>query len=174
MFESCSINKQGKSHMTYLTPQKTWFRPASVFDANSPFLSALNRQIDRAVEDSGEFQWAAGTQRAQPRMSVSETDHVVEIEAELPGVQDKDLEVSLNGDVLTIKGEKRMEREEQQKDCCHQERAFGRFSRSIDLSFEPDAKTVKTLFSRGVLKITLPKSAGVKQHMVKIPVTAVS
>jgi HSP20 family protein len=101
-----------------------------------------------------------------------ETDNSVEIEAELPGVDEKDLEVALNDDVLTIKGEKKLERDEQRKDYYHQERMYGRFARSITLPFEPDPKSVKTLFGKGVLKITLPKSADAKQHNVKIPVRA--
>jgi HSP20 family protein len=103
-------------------------------------------------------------------MSVSETDSSVEIETELPGVEEKDVEIALNNDVLTIKGEKRIESSLQHSDYCHQERTFGKFARSITLPFEPDPKSVKTLFSRGILKITLPKSAAIKQQTVKIPV----
>jgi len=94
----------------------------------------------------------------------------VEIETELPGVEEKDVEIVLSDDVLTIKGEKRMDSSLQHSDYCHQERTFGKFARSITLPFEPDSKSVKTLFSRGVLKITLPKSAAIKQNTVKIPV----
>jgi HSP20 family protein len=129
----------------------------------------MHREIDRIFNELG---WSSATaiSHAVPRVSMSETDNAVEIEAELPGVDEKDIEVALNDDVLTIKGEKRMERDEQQKDYYHQERTFGRFARSITLPFDPDPKTVKTLFVKGVLKITLPKAAGTKQHTVKIPV----
>jgi len=90
------------------------------------------------------------------------------------GVDEKDVEVALNADVLTIKGEKRLESNSQQNEVCHQERIYGKFARSITLPFEPDPKMVKTLFTKGVLKITLPKSAAVKQHTVKIPVKAMN
>ena len=159
---------------SYLTPQSTWFRPGSSFDANKGFLSALNREIDQVLDGFGSFSTSSpsGTmsRSSTPRMSVSETDSSVEIETELPGVEEKDVEIALSDDVLTIKGEKRMESGLQHTDYCHQERTFGKFSRSITLPFGPDPKSVKTLFSRGVLKITLPKSAAVKQHTVKIPV----
>ena len=159
---------------SYLTPQSTWFRPGSSFDANKGFLSALNREIDQVLDGFGSFSTSSpsGTmsRSSTPRMSVSETDSSVEIETELPGVEEKDVEIALSDDVLTIKGEKRMESNLQHSDYCHQERTFGKFSRSITLPFGPDPKSVKTLFSRGVLKITLPKSAAVKQHTVKIPV----
>ena len=160
--------------MSYLTPQSTWFRPGSSFDANRGFLSALNREIDQVLDGFGSFPSSStsGTmsRSSTPRMSVSETDSSVEIETELPGVEEKDVEIALSDDVLTIKGEKRMEGSLQHSDYCHQERTFGKFSRSITLPFGPDPKSVKTLFSRGVLKITLPKSAAIKQHTVKIPV----
>jgi HSP20 family protein len=107
-------------------------------------------------------------------LNISETDNAVEIEAELPGVEEKDVEVSLNEDVLTIRGEKKMEDEEQNKNYKHQERMFGRFERSIDLSFEPDPKAVKALFAKGVLRVTVPKSASVTQKNVKIPIKAVA
>ena len=160
--------------MSYLTPQSSWFKPASSFDANRGFLSALNREIDHVLDEFGSFSSpsSSGTtsRSSTPRISVSETDSSVEIETELPGVDEKDVEIALSDDVLTIKGEKRMESSSQHSDYCHQERTFGKFSRSITLPFGPDPKTVKTLFSRGVLKITLPKSSGGKQHSVKIPV----
>lgn len=158
--------------MSYLTPQSTWFRPGSSFDANRGFLSALNREIDQVLDGIGSYATSSGTSShsSTPRMSVSETDSSVEIETELPGVEEKDVEIALSDDVLTIKGEKRMDSSSQHSDYCHQERTFGKFARSITLPFGPDPKSVKTLFSRGVLKITLPKSAAIKQHMVKIPV----
>jgi HSP20 family protein len=157
--------------MTYLTPQSTWFGPAASPSANNRAFSAMHREIDRIFDELG---GCSSASHAVPRMSMSETDNSVEIDVELPGVDDKDLEVALNDDVLTIKGEKRMERDEQHKDYYHQERTFGRFARSVTLPFEPDPKTVKTLFVKGVLKITLPKAAGAKQHTVKIPVKTVA
>src|SRR5207237_6196445 len=107
------------------------------------------REMDRFL-DQFDGSPSAPTGHSVPRLSVSESDNSVEIEVELPGVDDKDIEVMLNEDVLTIKGEKRIERDEQQKDYCHQERTFGRFARSITLPFDPDPKTAKTFFANGV------------------------
>jgi HSP20 family protein len=153
-----------------MTPQSTWFRPSSMVDTNRSFLSALNREIDHVLDEFGGYPSATASRCATPRMSVSESDQSVDIEAELPGIDEKDVEVALNDGVLTIKGEKKMESSSQHNDFCHQERTYGKFSRSITLPFEPDPKMVKTMFAKGVLKITLPKSAAVKQHTVKIPV----
>lgn len=158
--------------MSYMSPPSTWFRTGSGFETNRSFLSALNREIDHVLDEFGSYSSSSGSRSATPRMSVNETDSSVEVEAELPGVEDSDVEIALNDDVLTIRGEKRMQNHSQHSDFCHQERSFGKFARSITLPFGPDPKTVKTLFSRGVLTITLPKSSVVKQQTVKIPVKA--
>jgi HSP20 family protein len=158
--------------MTYVTPQNTWFAPALNFDVTGGAFPAMRNAIDHLFDEAAGFSSPMGARRGSPRINISETDNSVEIEAELPGVEQKDVEVALNDDVLTIKGEKRMEREDHQRNYCHQERVFGKFSRSITLSFEPDPKTVKALFVKGVLKVTLPKSPSVIQHTVKIQVTA--
>jgi HSP20 family protein len=159
--------------VSYPTPQSTWFKPTSTFETNRSFLSALNREIDQVLDEFGSFATANTSRSTAPRMSVSESDQSVEIEAELPGVEEKDVDVALNDDVLTIKGEKRMESHAQHSDFCYQDRSYGKFARSITLPFVPDPKMVKTLFSKGVLRITLPKTPG-KQHSVKIPVKAMA
>lgn len=156
--------------MTNLIPQLTWFRPVSPYQSGALY-SGFNREVG-ALFDELSGMTSAKSNVTQPRMSVRETDGAIEIEAELPGVDEKDIEIELTDDVLTIKGEKRVERDEAHKDAYYQERTFGKFARSITLPFEPDPKSVKVLFARGVLKITLPKSAGVREHTHRIPVRA--
>jgi HSP20 family protein len=143
-------------------------------EQNNRSFSAMRKAFDQAFNEFGGLSSGACSHCASPRINVSETDLAVEIAIELPGVEEKDLEVSLNHDVLTIKGEKKMEREEQHQNYSHQERMFGKFERSIDLSFAPDAKVVKTVFAKGVLKVTLPKSASAIQNNVKIPIKAIA
>ena len=154
--------------MRYSVPQATWFRPMPAYGVNDAFFSALNKEIGQVFDDLG-FSTTQPGRNPAPRMSVSETANFVEIEAELPGIDENDVEVELNSDVLTIKGEKKLNGGGQQKDYYYQERAVGKFARSITLPFEPDPKTVKTVFAKGVLTITLPKSAGIKQQTVRIP-----
>ncbi|MGD0192799.1 MAG: Hsp20/alpha crystallin family protein [Rhizomicrobium sp.] len=160
--------------MSDLTPQSSWSRNAMSFDTNGGFLTAMRKEIDHIFDEFGGSQSNGGnaTHCVAPRMNCSEMENSVEIDVELPGVDEKDLDIALNEDVLTIKGEKRMQHDEQHRDYYRQERAFGRFTRSITLPFEPDPKTVKTLFAKGVLTITLPKSATVKQQTIRIPVKA--
>jgi len=160
--------------MTYLVPQNTWFGSSSSVGQNSQPFTAMRQALDQVFNEFGGVSSGNCSHCTSLRLNISETDNAVEIEAELPGVEEKDVEVSLNDDVLTIRGEKRMEREDQQKNYRHQERMFGRFERSIELSFEPDPKAVKALFAKGILKITLPKSDNAVQHNIKIPIKTVA
>jgi len=90
----------------------------------------------------------------------------------LPGVDEKDVDVTLADDVLTIRGEKKSEREEQDKDRNWHvvERSYGSFSRAIPLPFEPDAAKVEAKFDKGVLRIRLPKSEEVTKKEQKIEI----
>src|SRR5579872_7148534 len=105
--------------MTYLVPQNTWFGSSSNIDQNQPF-TAMRKALDQIVSEFGAVSSGKCSHCASLRLNISETDNAVEIEAELPGVEEKDVEVSLNEDVLTIKGEKKMELDEQKKNYRHQ------------------------------------------------------
>lgn len=94
-----------------------------------------------------------------PRVDVSETDQEVQITAELPGVEEKDVEVALTGDGITIKGEKREEKEGKGEEQYRLERSYGAFRRSFSLPSEVDADKATASFKKGVLTVTLPKSA---------------
>jgi len=142
-------------------------------DIWEPFTS-LRRDMDRLFEDfSRESGWGppalAGAGTA-PRLDVSETDSEIRIEAELPGVDEKDLEVVLSDGRLTIKGEKKQEKEEKKKDFHLVERSYGSFARSIGLPFEADPGQVKASFAKGVLTVTVPKPPQVKAKEKKIPI----
>jgi HSP20 family protein len=92
-----------------------------------------------------------------PRVDVAEDDMQVRVSAELPGLDEKNIEVNLSGDVLTISGEKKQEREEKAENRYRMERSFGAFRRSIPLPCEIDAGKAEATFDKGVLIITLPK-----------------
>lgn len=93
-----------------------------------------------------------------PRLEVSETDDEIIISAELPGIEPEAIEISLEHDTLTIRGEKRADREEKGKRFVHIERSYGAFQRSISLSSQVDENKVDASFKHGVLKIILPKT----------------
>ncbi len=99
-----------------------------------------------------------------------ETAKEIRVTAELPGLEEKDLEVSLLEGALTIKGEKRDEHEEEKGDVYHSERHYGMFERTISLPSQVDADKVKASFKKGVLKITLPKTKEAQPNRRIIPV----
>ena len=138
--------------------------------------SSLHREIDRVFDDftrGGHWPFgalAAGNGKMSPLIDVSETDKTVEVTAELPGVDEEDIDVNLANDILTIKGEKKSETEKTDKDYHLVERTYGSFERSTRLPCEVDASKVKAAFKNGVLKGTLPKTpeAEAKSHKISI------
>jgi HSP20 family protein len=127
-----------------------------------PFMS-LHREMNRLFDDvfrgsfGGQSGGSQGGGAMVPHMDVSETDKEVRICAELPGVSEKDVDVTLDNDVLTIRGEKRFEREDEKENYHVSERSFGTFQRMLRLPFSVDPGQVKANFENGVLTVTLPK-----------------
>jgi HSP20 family protein len=89
---------------------------------------------------------------------VSETDKEIRITAELPGVTEQDIDVSLDDDVLTIRGEKKFERKDDKENFHFVERSYGTFQRSLRLPFPVDPDQVQASFENGVLTVTVPKT----------------
>lgn len=106
-----------------------------------------------------------------PSIDIRETETEFVIEAELPGIDEKDVSITLNDDVLTVKGEKRSEREDKKSDDYHlMERSYGSFQRSFRVSDAVDAEKVKATFEKGVLKVMLPKRPGAVKAEKRIPI----
>jgi len=105
-----------------------------------------------------------------PSIDVKESDKELRVSAELPGIDEKDIEVSLNKDSLTIKGEKKEEKEDKGKDYYRMERSYGSFSRTIPLPTEVDQDKVKADFKKGVLTVTVPKTAKAMKETKKISI----
>ena len=147
-------------------------------DALSPF--APLREIERLFGDFfSVFGVPARAEREAvtlppgiiaPRIDVSETDDEVRIKAELPGVNEKDIDVRLVDDVLTIRGEAQTEHEEKQQDYRVMERARGTFVRSLRLPFMADASQVQASFKDGILSITIPKPREARERVQRIEV----
>ena len=109
---------------------------------------------------------------ATPKIDVSETDNEIQVTAELPGIDQNNVEVLLEDDRLIIRGEKKEEREEDDKERNYhfRERVQGAFSRTLPLPFAPDPNQVKAEFKNGVMTITIPKPQEVKQKQHRIEV----
>ena len=105
-----------------------------------------------------------------PKVDVIETETDIRVTAELPGIDEKDIDVSLVKDALTIKGEKKEEREDKGRDYYRIERSFGSFSRTIPLPIEIEPDKVSAEFKKGILTVTLPKSQKAVKETKKINV----
>ena len=105
-----------------------------------------------------------------PSVDISETKDSFVVKAELPGLEAKDVNVSISGDLLTIKGEK--QREEEEKDEHHYcaERYYGSFQRVFQLPTSVQGEKIEAIFDKGVLRITLPKVEEAKKKEIKIKV----
>lgn len=160
--------------MTNLLPS-SWFRhvPALKSQGSDPFLS-LHQQVERLFDDFAQnFHLTPerfGPGVAVPQMDVSETDDNIKIEADLPGVDEKDVTIEMSDNVLTIRGQRKDEHEEKHKDYRVVERASGSFSRSLTLPYEVDPDAIKAQFSKGVLAVTIPKSPQVQAKSHKIAI----
>ncbi|MEJ2656370.1 MAG: Hsp20/alpha crystallin family protein [Desulfobacterales bacterium] len=107
----------------------------------------------------------------QPLVDLSETDTHLIIKAELPGIEAKDVDVSITGDRLTIKGEKQQEKEEKEENRYRSERYYGGYERTIDLPVSIEEDKTEATFDKGILTITLPKVEKIKKKQVKIKVS---
>ena len=106
-----------------------------------------------------------------PAVDIIEKDNAFEITAELPGLDAKNIELSLSDDVLTIKGEKNEEKEEKTKDRYVSERRYGSFRRSVQLPSSVDAGKIEANYKSGVLTVSLPKTAEAQKKQTAIPIT---
>ena len=135
--------------------------------------SYLRQQINRVFDDFWDEPGLAPRENFigfAPQVDVTETDKEVTVCAEIPGVEAKDIDVSVEDDVLTVKGEKKYEREENEKGQHRMERSYGSFERAIPLPVEVDEAKAKAEFKNGVLRLTLPKRPGAQTRRKKIPV----
>lgn len=133
-------------------------------------LSDLRREMDRMWDtfffrgpelESISREWS-------PSLDVSETKDNITVKAEVPGMDAKDIDISLSGDVLTIKGEKKQEKEEKGENFHRIESCYGAFSRSIRLPVPVKSEEIKAGYKKGVLRITLPKKEEVKPKQIAI------
>jgi HSP20 family protein len=130
-------------------------------------LFGLHREIDRLFS---EFAQGVGQDGAQlvPKVDISETDKTIEISAEMPGLERKDVEISIDEDTLTIRGEKKVEEDKKDKNVQHSERSYGVFLRVLQLPPGVDPSSVQATMSNGILKITIPKPAKSEPKKIEV------
>jgi HSP20 family protein len=146
--------------------------PATRSDSISPVLSLhreMNRLFDdvfRGFDDSRFFSGRSGW----PSVDVEETEKDYRVTAELPGLEERDVEVLLHDGILTVRGEKKFESENRNR--TYSERFYGRFERHITLDRDIDDSAVNATFKNGVLTVIVPKSAAAVDSAKRIPINA--
>ena len=159
-----------------LIPWQSSARSLQPQEATDPFVSfrhAVDRMVDDFFDGFGHRALSAGQSGGMtPTIDVAEQDSALVITAELPGLDEKDFEVTLAGDVLTIKGEKKSETENNTGGAYYLERRYGAFSRALRLPFDVSGDDVDARYEKGVLTIKLPKPAEAQKQAKRIEVRA--
>jgi HSP20 family protein len=140
---------------------------------DEPFVS-LQREMNRLFDDALRGLPAIlgdGKAAMAPSMDIKETDKAIEVQTELPGVDQKDVDVTYANGVLTIKGEKRAETEEKKAGYHLSERSYGSFYRAVQID-DVDADKIAAKFDKGVLTVTLPKLAAAQASTKKVEIKA--
>jgi HSP20 family protein len=131
-------------------------------------LGSLRRELNRML---GSHEGGLGLmEKWTPSVDIVETEDAIRIKAELPEVDKKDIDVSIDGDVLSISGERKLEKEEKKEDYTRIERSYGAFSRSFTLPDNVDRTKIKAESKDGVLKLTLPKTKNAKPDHKKVEI----
>ncbi len=133
----------------------------------SGFRTEIDRLFDRFSE-GWPFRSATEEGFWAPSLDLSETAKEVIVKAELPGMDPKDIDVSVHGDVLSLRGERKKEEGERGENFHRIERSYGSFARSITLPSEVDAAKVNATYKDGVLKITLPKTKAAARKKIEV------
>jgi HSP20 family protein len=141
----------------------------------TPFVS-LQREIERLFDDFTRgfpsVVSSGGRPELMPAMDVTETDTDIEVTAELPGLEEKDVQINLADNVLTIRGEKKSGRDEKTKDHYLVERSYGSFYRSLELPAGVDPDKIQASIAKGVLKVVVPKPAPAQVKKITVKTAA--
>lgn len=144
---------------------------------NGHSLLSLRSDVERVFEDffrgmEMEPFRPFGKEEFSPKVNFTEDEAMIHISAEIPGMDENDVEVLLDENVLTLKGEKKEETEKKEEGRIYTESSYGAFTRRIPLPVEVDRDKVAAAYQKGVLTVTLPKTEKAKKEHRKIPVTA--
>ena len=140
-------------------------------DGTGTAITRLRNEMDQLFDQFFRDPWGAmfrgGWGHALP-VDVSETDKEVCVTAELPGIDPKDVDINVSGNILSISGEKKEEREEKERNYQFMERSFGRFQRSIELPSSVDPDKVEATYKNGTLTVTLAKKPEAQRKRIEV------
>jgi HSP20 family protein len=135
-------------------------------------LGILQERMNRVFEDAAVRGWKndepSATTSWSPAVDIYETDNEIMVQAELPGIDRKDIALQLENNVLTLKGDRRFEKETNQENYHRIERSYGGFSRAFTIPTIVDEDKIRADYRDGILKIALPKKEQVKAKQIKI------
>ena len=137
----------------------------------APWGGNLRREMESFFDRFAEPVWEPFETMAgdwAPKLDVSETKDALVVTADMPGVEPKEIEIGLTGDLLTLKGEKEKRIEEKEERSHRVERTYGAFLRSVRLPMAVDGSKVTATFKNGVLVVTLPKTLASKGTMIPV------
>jgi HSP20 family protein len=157
----------------FFAPAITFGQPGGRVANPDPF-RLLQRGMDTFLTDlvrtAGSVQGGTDDLLPSPRIDVEETDNEIRVTAELPGLSERDVQITLDDDVLMISGEKCAEEDRDQGNMRIVERVFGQFRRALQLPFAPDPERVEARYSDGILTVTIPKDGEQRSRTRRIEV----
>lgn len=139
--------------------------PASLWNEPRGLLEDFQHKFSQMLDEGVDY-WTQGPFGMS--VDVAETDNAIEAKVDLPGVAPKDIDISLNGNVLTVSGQRKDEREEKGKTFHRVERSSGRFSRAFTLPCQVEEDEVAAVYRDGVLTITLPKNEVARTRRIAV------
>lgn len=136
-------------------------------------LNRIRNEINRLFEDPFAFMMPSTSffEGWTPAVDIYEDHDKFVLKAELPGMKKEDIDVSLDGNTLTVSGERKQEEEKREGESYRAERFFGRFQRSVTLSAAVQANKIEASYKDGILKVTLPKSEEAKRKQIQVKTT---
>jgi HSP20 family protein len=151
--------------MTVLTRWEPFREVATLQDRmNRLFRETYNQAQDETLTSS----------TFAPAVDVYEDEHTVTLKVEVPGIDEKDIDIRLENNTLTIHGERKIEKEEKEENYRRVERQYGSFTRTFTLPPTVDAEKVSASYDKGVLKVALPKKAEAKPKQIKVNIGSAS
>ena len=131
----------------------------------------MNRLFRESFNDAGRDE-SLTTSTFAPAVDVYEDEHKVTLKIEVPGIDEKDINVNVENNTLTVHGERKIEKEEKEENYRRVERQYGSFTRTFTLPQTVDTENVSATYDKGVLKITLPKKAEAKPKQIKVNIAS--
>ena len=152
----------------------TRFEPFREFSTLQDRVNRLFRDSYRGVNQDAGHDDSLATSSFSPAVDVYEDEHKVTLKIEVPGIDEKDIDVRVENNTLTVRGERKIEKEEKEENYRRVERQYGSFTRTFTLPTTVDSENVSATYDKGVLKIALPKKAEAKPKQIKVNVTGVN